>query len=380
MECGAPFQYTAGPKDARIVLVGEAWGESEDRFKKPFCGYSGRELQRLLFQTFPDVDPGRAAFMANCGDTLWLEERERWLAAAGIMLTNVFAKRPSNNDLSAWCGQRADVGKDYPFPPLSMGKYIRPEHLPELQRLRAELAAVNPVLTVLLGNTASWACLTYTKISQIRGTTAESTLNPGQKCLPTYHPAAVMRNWSLRPIVRADLLKAAEECKFREIRRPERYITWAPTLEECEAFYNSARTAPEMSIDTETVPSFGLMKTISFSITPSRAFVIPFIDESKPGWNFWSSAEREAAAHRWVELLCHTPAAKVFHNGIYDLTYLLSIGIKPKNCLHDTMLRHHSKYPEMQKSLGFLGSLYTTESSWKLMRTSKDSDALKADE
>jgi len=32
------------------------------------------------------------------------------------------------------------------------------------------------------------------------------------------------------------------------------------------------------------------------------------------------------------------------------------------------MLAHHALQPESEKGLGFLGSVYTNEPSWKLMR------------
>ena len=38
------------------------------------------------------------------------------------------------------------------------------------------------------------------------------------------------------------------------------------------------------------------------------------------------------------------------------------------------MLLHHSLFPELQKGLGFLGSIYTNEASWKLMRGQDDSN------
>jgi hypothetical protein len=41
------------------------------------------------------------------------------------------------------------------------------------------------------------------------------------------------------------------------------------------------------------------------------------------------------------------------------------MGLKIQNCTEDTMLLHHALYPELQKGLGFLGSIYTNESSWK---------------
>jgi hypothetical protein len=32
---------------------------------------------------------------------------------------------------------------------------------------------------------------------------------------------------------------------------------------------------------------------------------------------------------------------------------------------------HHALFPELPKSLGFMGSIYTNESSWKLLRERK---------
>jgi hypothetical protein len=60
---------------------------------------------------------------------------------------------------------------------------------------------------------------------------------------------------------------------------------------------------------------------------------------------------------------------KVFQNGLYDIHFLWrKYGIAPARCEHDTMLLHHALHPEMLKGLGFLGSLYSTEPAWKLMR------------
>jgi len=66
-----------------------------------------------------------------------------------------------------------------------------------------------------------------------------------------------------------------------------------------------------------------------------------------------------------------------YQNGLYDLQYILRMGLRPANCQADTMLLHHSLFPELQKGLGFLGSIYTNEASWKLMR---EQDSNKRDE
>ena len=38
------------------------------------------------------------------------------------------------------------------------------------------------------------------------------------------------------------------------------------------------------------------------------------------------------------------------------------------------MLMSHALYPELQKGLGFLGSVWTDEPAWKLMRSSKSTE------
>ena len=85
--------------------------------------------------------------------------------------------------------------------------------------------------------------------------------------------------------------------------------------------------------------------------------------------------------HAWeiIRKLLEGPQIKVFQNGLYDLQYITRMGIIPHNCAEDTMLLHHSLMPEMQKGLGFLGSIYTDESSWKIMRNQR-TDTEKADE
>ena len=74
-------------------------------------------------------------------------------------------------------------------------------------------------------------------------------------------------------------------------------------------------------------------------------------------------------AWRFVRHVCET--FPVFgQNFSYDLQYLYYfMGIRCLNIPDDTMILHHSMYPEMEKSLGFLASIYTNEPSWKFMRT-----------
>ena len=57
------FVKTTGPPGAKIMLIGEAPGEDENRTGKPFVGYAGRTLDKLLHQgnDYPKTCPTRVA-------------------------------------------------------------------------------------------------------------------------------------------------------------------------------------------------------------------------------------------------------------------------------------------------------------------------------
>jgi len=78
--------------------------------------------------------------------------------------------------------------------------------------------------------------------------------------------------------------------------------------------------------------------------------------------------------------LMASPLRKVAHNAVYDLTYLMEMGLHIRFPVDDTMLKSHSNEIEWLKSLGFLGSIYCNEKSWKNMRVGKVKDRNKKDE
>lgn len=351
-----PFAHSSGPREARIAIVGEAWGEEEEKVGRPFQGYSGQELVRMMMQA--------------------------GIKRKDVFMTNVFALRPLDNRIENLCVGKKEANER--FPPLSKGKYIAEQYFPHLDRLRQELEAVAPNLVIALGNTACWALLGSSGIGALRGTVASSTLVQGLKVLPTYHPSAVLRQWAYRPVVLVDLEKAKRESAFPEIRRPPRQILVDPTLDELyEWFYepSGALRPPKggyFSTDIETKK--GQISMVGFSDHITRAAVIPFWDERQESWSYWCTPEKERLAWKIVFDVLESPYPKLFQNGLYDLQYLAKLGPKIQNVTADTMLLHHSHYPELPKALGFMGSVYTNEPAWKLMRKRPKDEVEKKDE
>ncbi len=400
----APFSAWAGPRHPKMLIIGEAHGEHESVVGEPFCAAAGAELWRMLGEAAPDLFPEEHARVTRLipysfqeispSSFDWVRERSSWLAAAGVAFTNVLNLHPPGNKLENISCKKADLPPDYPqYPAISRGLYLHPNLLHHCDRLRTEIFESNPNLIVAAGNTACWALLQSTNISSIRGNTTETT-HYHWKVLPTYHPAGVLRQWSWRPIVVADLIKAFREAEFPEIRRPHRQLLISPTLPEWVQWCQQTLDNPPQWLACDTETTARMIDTIGFARSASdgavcmvgphrvkigsRFELIYPLRDGTPRTSYWEP-EEEPIFWYWVQQLLGSPIPKIFQNGLYDIQYLWRMGLQLNNCLEDTMLLHHSLYPEMQKGLGFLGSIYTDEASWKLFRKHK-ADTEKRDE
>jgi len=339
-----------------IVIVGEAFGEKEERQGRPFVGPSGKLLN---------------SFLAAAG-----------LSRGDCHLTNVFNLRPPRNDIRYLCGSKAT---SIPKMPKHNKGWIDKKYECEVERLYRELDAIKPNVIVALGGTATWALLHDTRITKLRGYQYLS-VHGDYKVIPTLHPSAVLRQYTQRPVVFADFNKVRVEAEFPDIRRPERELWLEPELRDLGAFETYINAADFLTVDVETFDR--QITCVGFAPSPNRAIVIPFVDYSKPGNSYWPSLTEELSAWDYVRRWLASPIPKVNQNISYDLRYSWEIyGMPMNNIRGDTMLRHHAMQPEMagsdvddgrimsgrkkqggRKSLGFLGSIYSYEPSWKSMR------------
>lgn len=338
----------------KIALVGESWGEAEERMRLPFVGAAGWQLDTML--------------------------RDASISRRECFLTNCFNLRPKpTNKIENLCATRKEV--HHALPPLSSGKYIRDEFLPELDRLYRELTEVNPNVIVCLGGTASWAILRDGRISKLRGAVTSSPILAGKKCLPTFHPSYILQGgYEARHVTVLDLQKARRESEFPDIRRPVRTIYTEPLLQELDWFTEKfILPAKRLAVDIETRGD--RITCIGFAPATNIALVVPFDDLRKPDGNYWGSLEAESAAWKWVRETLDLPIEKVFQNGLFDIHRLWrGYGIPVRNATHDTMLLSHALQPESKKGLAFLGSVYTDEASWKLNIRLKHKDTIKKED
>lgn len=288
---------------------------------------------------------------------------------AGVSLSECHVRallpmQPPGRGLDSFC-VRSKQGALPGYPYLRRGFYLEEKYAPHIARMFAWLEQTKPNVVVALGNLPLWALTKRSGIDRNRG--APLLDHTGRfKVLPTWHPSAVIKQWNLRPIAFMDIVKAKRESEFSQIKRPKRYITLQPTLEDIAAFYERyIEPAPFVACDIETKSD--TITEIGYATSPSRAIVIPFW--SREHGNYWSTADEERAAWEWVRRIQATKP-QVGQNYQYDMQYLWrKMGIPSLGFAGDTMILHHALQPEMKKGLGFLGSIYTNEPSWKFMRT-----------
>ena len=147
---------------ARIMLIGESPGAYELKYGVPFVGRSGQLLDSLL-------------------DTVGLQRGDLYITnTCGCVVLSREDKRPLPAELDA----------------------CRP-------RLLGEINMVEPAVVLLLGNTALAHWFPGWRIGQVYN---KARAVGGIVYIPTYHPAAALRNPQLVPVITEALGTARRLC------------------------------------------------------------------------------------------------------------------------------------------------------------------------
>jgi uracil-DNA glycosylase family 4 len=160
--------FGEGSPSAAIMLIGEGPGRDEDELGRPFVGKAGQLLDKML---------------ASIG-----------LTRNDVYIANILKCRPPGNRDPLPHEAAACIGY-----------------------LRAQVALIRPNIIVCLGRiSANYILGREVRISRDRGVWHESK---GFYIMPTYHPAALLRNEKLKKESYADLLSI--KAKYDELLKKE---------------------------------------------------------------------------------------------------------------------------------------------------------------
>lgn len=344
----------SGPMPARIMLVGEAPGEREERLGEPFVGPSGEELNRMLHEV--------GIMRSEC------------------YVTNVCKVRPLNNYLGNFVAPSKKVVKEAPpgkFTPLR-DKYVTREVHDGYAMLQNEVRTVRPDVVLAFGNLALWAFTGHWGVTKWRGSLLRpdghfqpSVAGPNTgyeasggrpRVIPTYHPAAILRQWDWRKAGINDLRRAKLALDGREPPAPAWNFILRPNLDQVirclAALFQRLEAGETLWIDFDLETRAGHIACAGLSWSATDAISIPFMCvESRDG--YWNT-EEEAHILWWLwRVLTHQRVLVRWQNGLYDAQYTWRHWHFVPRGAQDTMISQHTMFGDMPKALAFQASMYS---------------------
>jgi DNA polymerase len=157
---GKNLVFSDGNKEAKVMIVGEAPGRTEDKLQKPFVGRAGKLLDSLL----ESINLNRSK----------------------VYITNVVNYRPDKN------------------------RKPTPQEINEFKKLLFKhIEIINPKCILLLGATAATAVLNHIgPLTEVRGKWKNiKIINSYFNILTTFHPAYLHRNTHAKIFFLKDLVE-----------------------------------------------------------------------------------------------------------------------------------------------------------------------------
>lgn len=324
--------HGTGPIPAKVMIVGEAWGENEERAQQPFVGVSGQELNRML--------------------------QEAGILRSDCYVTNLVNARPPNNDLEPWIPTKKKNITSIHVP--LRDKMVHPIVKEGYDRLMKEIALVQPNVVVPVGNAALWATTGQWAITKWRGSLLQLN-GGGPLVIPTIHPAAVLREWPWRGIVVRDFRRVRQHMHSPVPGKPSWSFTLRPTytdtVERLMWLHDQLSEGALEWIEFDLETRAGHIACAGLSWSRLEAICIPFMCVENPE-GYWGEEEEAQIIFLLWKVLCH-PMVKVRgQNLLYDCQYTMRWWHFKPRVVQDTMIAHHTCFSSLRKALDFQASMY----------------------
>lgn len=320
-----------GPLEPDLMAIGEAPGAHEDQQGQPFVGPTGQ----ILNEIFGKVGTSRHQ----------------------VYLSNVIKYRPPMNDL-----------KKLHLIGVSIDDSIK-------ELWENEISQLKPKCILAVGDLALEATTGLTGILNYRGSilTAKDGIT---KVVPTIHPAALFSraatedeeskgglDWTWIKCIEADIARAYEESKTRELVLPSRELYVAQNSLDVHRFFREYERLDTASMDIESINCVPVC--IGFAFNKYHALSIPLLSHIGKH-RLTDMAEREMD-EVWRGIDKELRRLKLIgHNLKYDEYKLDLIGFKCPQVYSDTLIKTRVIFPELpNKKLFVVSSLWTREPFYK---------------
>lgn len=330
-----PFYGTRGSRNAKIVIVGEAWGQHEERQKLPFVGNTGDLLNKLL--------------------------SEAQIPYNECFFTNVVSERPAFNKWTQFCYRTTEAKKNGIRP--YKGLYLQPKVYSHLAALKEQINRIKPDLVIALGNYALWAltddCYTIGDsegykvpqgIAQWRGSMMYTSEEFGRiRLLPTYHPASTFQTYPWKFMIQHDLRVRVPRAFDDRWLEPEWPITIRPNFDQVTQFLNDTlchleQGKVEVTLDLETRGPHIACCGLGTNKVLNYALVIPFMCVERDS-GYWSPHEEFEIVKLLRKILTHPNLFLIGQNLLYDVQVIANEWFCIPRISLDTMVTHHLLFP-----------------------------------
>ena len=320
----------SGPRDAKIMVVGEAPTSADLQARTPFQGGAGQLLSHAMSRS--------GISLSQCFQTYVLH-----IAPPGGIYSKLLSKA-------------------------SQVDYMR-----GVIQLKKDIETIRPAVVIALGAGALQALTGKSEINKYRGSILESILVKGQKVIGTFSAIQALMIYEMKTVMEIDFAKCLRQSGFNEIRLPKREMILNPDpSRRIQVMYEMLRS-PWLSIDIEcrqnATTGEWTLSCVGFADSAHRAMTI---EADSP------------EAIQIIRLLCKSNSKKIFQNGMFDISVLADSGIEVNGFDWDTMFSLHTLLAEaasgedemsrlsgkkrtsvFRKGLGFQVSIYTDEPYYK---------------
>jgi uracil-DNA glycosylase len=186
------FVYGTGPTRAKLMLVGEAPGETEIQNGIPFSGRAGQELMKFLQIAGVTREEIYITSAVRSRPFKWVDKRDR----NGELITRKYNRPPTAGEIIAHA----------PILDYEVQHVKTPVIVPMGNIGLKRLAGFNQSITGVHGTFLNQPVQRL----KLDGTDKFEWSEQNYILYPIFHPASVFYNPALRPLIHADMLKLKE--------------------------------------------------------------------------------------------------------------------------------------------------------------------------